>query len=119
MSKGRSVHRVPPLGTGRVGPQAAALIEAGQAERLGDGLGEQLDDIAEAAHSMRTLVRCADSGSPCRIRAASAAVGLAVAVGGVGEGYSHEIVAVPPYPHPQSPSVRVLYTVIGDAENVD
>ena len=108
MSKGRSVHRVPPLGTGRVGPQAAALIEARQAEGAGDGLGEQLDDIAEATHSMRTLVRCADSGSPCRVGAAGAAVRSAVAVGGVGEGYSHESVAVPPYPAPDTPQTSVL-----------
>ena len=82
MSKGRSVQRVPPLGTGRVGPQAAALIEAGQTESLGDGLGEQLDDITEATDAVRAFVRCSDSGTPCRIGAAGAAVGAAVAVGG-------------------------------------
>lgn len=82
MSKGRSVQRVPALGTGRVGPQAAALIEAGQAQGLGDGLGEQLDDIAEAADAVRAFVRCADSGAPSRIGAAGSAMGAAVAVSG-------------------------------------
>jgi len=114
MSKRSSVHRVPPLGTGRVGPQAAALIEAGQAESLGDGLGEQLDDITEATDAVRAFLRCADSGTPGWIRAAGAAVGAAVAVGGSGEGYvSHEIVAVPPLADgsPWSQSLPLLMIV--------
>ena len=85
MSKGRSVHRVPALRTGRVGPQAAALIEAGQAESLGDRLGEPLDDITEAAHAVRAFLRCADSGAPRRIGAAGAAMGAAAAVGRIGK----------------------------------
>lgn len=91
------------------------LIKTGQAQGLGDGLGEQLDDIAEAAHSMRTLVRCADSGSPCRIGAAGAAVRAAVAMSGIGKGNYHEIVAVPPYRMAvvgsQSDAVRILLTL--------
>jgi hypothetical protein len=96
VSKAGSVECVSPLGAWRVGPQAATLIEARQAESAGDRLGELLNDITEAADAVRAFVRCADSGAPSRIGAAGSAMGAAVAVGGVGEIGYHESVAVPP-----------------------
>ena len=81
MSKGCSVQGVTPLGAGRFGPQAAALIETWQAESAGDGLGEPLHDVSEATDAVRALVRCSDSGAPGRIGAAGAAMRAAMAVG--------------------------------------
>lgn len=95
MSKGCSVQGITPLGTWRLGPKAAAPIEAGKTESAGDGLGESLHNVTEATDAVRAFVRCADCTAPRRIGSAGSAMRAAVAVGGIRESY-HESVAVPP-----------------------